>query len=73
MVGGRLLKKLTCLLGPKPYVQPGTSSTVGPKRQSKLVRYLRINHESPIIENPRVAPLTVLLTANLSYHHTKDQ
>ncbi len=34
MVAACLHKKLTCLLGPKPYADPGTSCTVGHKRQN---------------------------------------
>jgi hypothetical protein len=37
MVGGLFQKKQTCLMGPAPNLEPGTSSTVGPGRQSKLV------------------------------------
>ncbi len=36
--GVRSLKKLTCLSGSTHYVEPGTSSTVGPERQGNLVQ-----------------------------------
>ncbi len=37
MEGVHLLKKLTCLLGPKINVESGTRSTVRPKRPGNLV------------------------------------
>jgi hypothetical protein len=37
MVGVRSHKKLTCLSGPAPTVEPGTISMVGPERHGKLV------------------------------------
>ena len=37
MVGVRSHKKLTCLSGPAPTVEPGTISTVRPERHGKLV------------------------------------
>jgi hypothetical protein len=39
MVEVRSLKKLTCHLGPTHYVEPGTSSTVGPERQGNILWY----------------------------------